>query len=129
MLTNSGAEAVENAVKIARHYTKREGVVVFAHAFHGRTLLTMSMTSKVRPYKFGFGPFAPEVYRLPYPYEYRGPYTAAGGAAAHLEDSSKTQVAAEKVACVVLELVAGEGGFIVAPAEWVDLLSRFCREH
>ena len=71
MLANSGAEAVENAVKIARHHTKREGVVVFEHAFHGRTLLTMSMTSKVKPYKLGFGPFAPEIYRLPYPYEYR----------------------------------------------------------
>ena len=129
MLANSGAEALENAVKIARCATGREAVVVFEHAFHGRTLLTMSMTSKVRPYKFGFGPFAPEVYRLPYPYEYRGHYTGPGDAAAQLEDFFKTQVAAEKVACVVLELVAGEGGFIVAPAEWVDLLARFCREH
>jgi 4-aminobutyrate aminotransferase/(S)-3-amino-2-methylpropionate transaminase len=129
MLANSGAEALENAVKIARHATGREAVVVFEHAFHGRTLLTMSMTSKVRPYKFGFGPFAPEVYRLPYPYAYRGHYTGPADAARELEDFFKTQVAAEKVACVVLELVAGEGGFIVAPAEWVTLLVRYCRDH
>lgn len=129
MLANSGAEALENAVKIARCATGREAVVVFEHAFHGRTLLTMSMTSKVRPYKFGFGPFAPEVYRLPYPYEYRGHYTGPEDAAAQLEDFFKTQVAAEKVACVVLELVAGEGGFIVAPKPWLDVLARFCREH
>ena len=90
----------------------------------------MSMTSKVRPYKFGFGPFAPEVYRLPYPYEYRGAlHRTRGRRRAELEDFFKTQVAAEKVACVVVELVAGEGGFIVAPAEWVDLLARFCRDH
>jgi 4-aminobutyrate aminotransferase/(S)-3-amino-2-methylpropionate transaminase len=129
MLANSGAEALENAVKIARHATGREAVVVFEHAFHGRTLLTMSMTSKVRPYKFGFGPFAPEVYRLPYPYAYRGHYTGPANAARELEDFFKTQVAAEKVACIVVELVAGEGGFIVAPREWVDLLVRFCLDH
>src|SRR5262252_3630720 len=78
-LANSGAEALENAVKVARHATGREAVVVFEHAFHGRTLLTMSMTSKVRPYKFGFGPFAPEVYRLPYPYPYRMPFGDVAG--------------------------------------------------
>ena len=120
MLANSGAEALENAVKIARYATGREAVVVFEHAFHGRTLLTMSMTSKVRPYKFGFGPFAPEIYRLPYPYAYRGHYTGAADAARELEEFFQTQVAAEKVACVVVELVAGEGGFMVAPREWVD---------
>jgi 4-aminobutyrate aminotransferase/(S)-3-amino-2-methylpropionate transaminase len=125
LLANSGAEALENAVKIARHATGREAVVVFENAFHGRTLLTMSMTSKVRPYKFGFGPFAPEIYRMPFPCAYRG--REAG--AAELEDFFKTQVAAEKVACVVLELVLGEGGFIVAPAGWVERLARFCREH
>src|SRR5262245_16933943 len=129
MLANSGAEALENAVKIARHATGREAVVVFEHAFHGRTLLTMSMTSKVRPYKFGFGPFAPEVHRLPYPYAYRGHYTGPADAARELRDFFQTQVAAEKVACVVLELVVGEGGFIVAPREWVDLLARFCRDN
>jgi 4-aminobutyrate aminotransferase/(S)-3-amino-2-methylpropionate transaminase len=127
MLANSGAEALENAVKIARHATGREAVVVFDHAFHGRTLLTMSMTSKVRPYKFGFGPFAPEVYRLPYPYAYRGRYSGPQAAERDLEEFFQTQVAAEKVACVVVELVAGEGGFIVAPKEWVDVLARICR--
>jgi len=129
LLANSGAEALENAVKIARHATGREAVVVFEHAFHGRTLLTMSMTSKVRPYKFGFGPFAPEVYRLPFPYEYRGHYAGPARTAAALEEFFKTQVAAEKVACVVLELVLGEGGFIVAPPDYVSTLARICREH
>ena len=129
MLANSGAEALENAVKIARHATGREAVVVFEHAFHGRTLMTLSMTSKVRPYKFGFGPFAPEVYRLPFPYEYRGHYAGPDGTAAALEEFFRTQVAAEKVACVVLELVLGEGGFIVAPAAYVEILARICREH
>ena len=126
MLANSGAEALENAVKIARRATGREAVVVFEHAFHGRTLLTMSMTSKVRPYKHGFGPFAPEVYRLPYPYEYRD---RARASAASLEEFFLTQVAADKVACVVIELVLGEGGFVVAPREYVDALARICREH
>jgi 4-aminobutyrate aminotransferase / (S)-3-amino-2-methylpropionate transaminase / 5-aminovalerate transaminase len=128
MLANSGAEALENAVKIARSATGREAVVVFDHAFHGRTLLTMSMTSKVRPYKFGFGPFAPEVYRLPYPYSYRTPYGDAAAWAAVVEEFFFTQVAAEKVACVVIELVLGEGGFIVAPPDAVAFLARFCRE-
>ena len=128
MLANSGAEALENAVKIARHATGREAVVVFEHAFHGRTLMTLSMTSKVRPYKFGFGPFAPEVYRLPFPYEYRGHYAGPKATALALDDFFLTQVAAEKVACVVLELVLGEGGFIVAPRDYVDTLTRFCRE-
>jgi len=128
MLANSGAEAVENAVKIARSATGREAVVVFDHAFHGRTLLTMSMTSKVRPYKFGFGPFAPEVYRLPYPYPYRMPFGGVDGWKAAVEEFFFTQVAAEKVACVVIELVLGEGGFVVAPKEAVEFLARLCRE-
>src|SRR5262249_28832121 len=120
MLANSGAEAVENAVKIARHHTKRSGIVVFEHAFHGRTLLTMSMTSKVKPYKFGFGPFAPEIYRLPFPYEYRNPEPV------DLEEFFSSHVASENVACVVLELVTGEGGFIVAPKDFVTKLSQLC---
>ena len=128
MLANSGAEALENAVKIARHATGREAVVVFEHAFHGRTLLTLSMTSKVRPYKLGFGPFAAGVYRLPFPYEYRGHYAGAR-AAAGIEEFFRTQVAAEEVACVVIELVLGEGGFVVAPRDYVDTLARFCRDH
>jgi 4-aminobutyrate aminotransferase/(S)-3-amino-2-methylpropionate transaminase len=126
MLANSGAEAVENAVKIARSATGREAVVVFDHAFHGRTLLTMSMTSKVRPYKFSFGPFAPEVYRLPFPYPYRMPYGGLIGWMSAVEEFFFTQVAAEKVACVVMELVLGEGGFVVAPPEAVAFLSRLC---
>ncbi len=130
VLTNSGAEAVENAVKIARHATGREGVVVFEHGFHGRTLLTMSMTSKVKPYKFGFGPFAPEVYRLPFPYEYRR--TAPNTAAAYrseLEEFFSAHVAAEKVACVVIEPVLGEGGFIPAPPAYLHILAELCRKH
>ena len=129
MLVNSGAEALENAVKIARHATGREAVVVFDHAFHGRTLLTMSMTSKVKPYKLGFGPFAPEVYRLPFPYAYRGHYSGPDDASRGFEEFFRTQVAAERIACVVLELVLGEGGFIVAPRDYVDTLARVCREH
>ncbi len=126
LLTNSGAEAVENAVKIARHHTGREAVVVFEHAFHGRTLLTMSMTSKVKPYKLGFGPFAPEVYRLPYPYSYRQNIDEE---LANLDEFFSSHVAAEDVACVVLELVVGEGGFIVAPPEYVKKLEALCRKH
>jgi 4-aminobutyrate aminotransferase/(S)-3-amino-2-methylpropionate transaminase len=126
LLANSGAEGVENAVKIARHHTKREGIVVFEHAFHGRTLLTMSMTSKVKPYKFGFGPFAPEIYRLPYPYSYREDIQTQ---IAHLEEFFASHVAPENVACVVFELVLGEGGFIVAPPEYVQTLQQLCRKH
>lgn len=122
MFANSGAEGVENAVKVARHYTKREAVVVFEHAFHGRTLLTMSMTSKVKPYKFGFGPFAPEIYRLPYPYQYRNQ-------AVDLEDFMNSHVAPEDVACVVLELVLGEGGFVVAPHDYVKRVEQICKKY
>ena len=129
LLANSGAEALENAVKIARHATGREAAVVFEHAFHGRTLLTMSMTSKVRPYKLGFGPFAPEIYRLPFPYEYRGHYAGAAAAARSLDEFFKTQVSADNVACVVIELVLGEGGFVVAPQEYVAALARLCKDN
>jgi 4-aminobutyrate aminotransferase/(S)-3-amino-2-methylpropionate transaminase len=123
MFANSGAEGVENAVKIARHHTKRSGIVVFEHAFHGRTLLTMSMTSKVKPYKFGFGPFAPEIYRLPFPYEYRN------AEAVDLDDFFSSHVAPENVACVVMELVLGEGGFVPAPKDYVKKLEQVCRKH
>ena len=122
MLANSGAEALENAVKIARHATNREAVVVFEHAFHGRTLMTLSMTSKVRPYKFGFGPFAAEVYRLPFPYEYRLGAKDEAGYARELETFFKSHAAPETVACVVVELVLGEGGFVVAPPAFVRAL-------
>jgi 4-aminobutyrate aminotransferase / (S)-3-amino-2-methylpropionate transaminase / 5-aminovalerate transaminase len=110
ILLNSGAEAVENAVKIARVATGRPAVVVFDNAFHGRTLLSMTMTSKVVPYKAGFGPFAPEVYRTPAPYPFRG--VSEDDAVAALRKLFKGDVAPESVACAVLEPVQGEGGFI-----------------
>jgi 4-aminobutyrate aminotransferase/(S)-3-amino-2-methylpropionate transaminase len=127
VLVNSGAEAVENAVKIARSATGRPAVVVFDYAFHGRTLLTMTMTSKVVPYKQGFGPFAPEVYRVPGPYPYRGIDTeAAVEALLHL---FKGDVDPATVACVVLETVQGEGGFIPMPADFLEQLAALCRQH
>ncbi len=122
LLVNSGAEAVENAVKIARYFTKRPAVVGFEHGFAGRTLLALSLTSKVMPYKFGFGPFAPEVYRLPYPYEYRGE-------GANFHEFFHTHVDPKQVACVVMELVTGEGGFIVAPKSYVQALAKFCQDN
>ncbi len=130
MLANSGVEAVENAVKIARRATGREGIVVFEHGFHGRTLLGMSMTSKVKPYKHGFGPFAPEVYRLPYPDLYRRQAPADEPTfRAELEAFFATHVAPDRVACVVIELVLGEGGFVPAPAPFVAVLAELCRRH
>ncbi|MGH3036570.1 MAG: aminotransferase class III-fold pyridoxal phosphate-dependent enzyme, partial [Gaiellaceae bacterium] len=116
LLVNSGAEAVENAVKIARAATGRPAVVVFDRAFHGRTLLTMAMTSKVVPYKRGFGPFAPEVYRAPAPYPYRG--VSTDDAINGLEALFKSEIDPEAVACVVLEPVQGEGGFIPMPRDF-----------
>lgn len=134
MFVNSGAEAVENAVKIARYFTKRPAILAFEHGYHGRTLLTMSLTSKVRPYKFGFGPFAPEIYRLPYPCLYRRPkglsesrYVRA--CLEHTREFFKTQVAPESTAAVLFELVTGEGGFIVMPPDYVRGLVEICREH
>jgi 4-aminobutyrate aminotransferase len=126
LLLNSGAEAVENAVKIARAATGRPAVVVFDHAFHGRTLLTMTMTSKV-VYKRAFGPFAPEVYRAPGPYPYRGVDTDA--AIAGLEALFKSEVDPEAVACVVLEPVQGEGGFIPMPRDFPPRLREVCDRH
>lgn len=130
LLANSGAEAVENAVKVCRHATGRAAVVVFEHAFHGRTLLGMTMTSKVKPYKLGFGPFAPEIYRMPFPYLYRrtGPVTEEAFAG-EIREFFATHVAPERVACVVIELVTGEGGFMVAPPEFVRALARACEQH
>jgi 4-aminobutyrate aminotransferase / (S)-3-amino-2-methylpropionate transaminase / 5-aminovalerate transaminase len=124
---NAGTEAVENAIKFARSHTGRPGVIAFEGGFHGRTLLSLSMTSKTHPYKAGLGPFAPEVYRVPFPNEYRGPSAAEGLAA--LERALVTQVAAETVAAIVLEPVQGEGGFVVAPQEFVDGVRRLCDEH
>ena len=127
VLLNSGAEAVENAVKIARVATGRTAVIVFDRAFHGRTLMAMTMTSKVMPYTKGFGPFAPEVYRAPAPYAYRG--VSAESAAAGLEYLFKSEIDAESVACVVLEPVQGEGGFIPMPAEFLQRVREICDEH
>jgi 4-aminobutyrate aminotransferase/(S)-3-amino-2-methylpropionate transaminase len=135
---NSGAEAVENAVKVARYYTGRQAVVCFDHAFHGRTNLGMALTAKVMPYKKGFGPFAPEVYRIPYPYCYRCEAVQADGAAAgrccmasraRLEQLFATTVSPQSVAAIVMELELGEGGFVPAPMEYVRVLADFAREH
>jgi 4-aminobutyrate aminotransferase / (S)-3-amino-2-methylpropionate transaminase / 5-aminovalerate transaminase len=128
LLVNSGAEAVENAVKIARYFTKRPAVVGFEHGFSGRTLLAMSLTSKVMPYKFGFGPFAPEVYRLPYPYTYRSELDE-DGMIAQMHEFFQTHVDPKQVACVVMELVLGEGGFVVAPKKYVHALAKLCKDN
>src|SRR5207237_8648165 len=126
LLVNSGAEAVENAVKIARTATGRPGVVVFDRAFHGRTNLTMAMTSKL-VYKRGFGPFAPDVYRAPAPYPYRG--VSSDDALRGLELLLKQDVDPQSVACVVLEPVQGEGGFIVMPNDFPQRLKELCEAH
>ena len=120
LFVNSGAEAVENAVKIARYYTKRPAIVVFENAYHGRTLLTMTMTSKVKPYKWGFGPFAPEVYRMPFG-DVVGPEK--------LKDFFIKNVNPEAVAAVVAEPVQGEGGFIAAPPGYFQELVQICRDN
>ncbi len=132
LLFNSGAEAVENAVKIARKYTGRQAVVSFVRGFHGRTNLTMGMTSKVKPYKFGFGPFSPEIYQAPYPYLYMKP--AGLSEEAYIDQTIEQfrtlfieTVAPETVACIVMELVQGEGGFIIPPKRFVQFVSEFCK--
>ena len=124
---NAGTEAVENAIKFARAYTKRPAVIGFEGGFHGRTLLSVSLTSKTHPYKAGLGPFAPEVYRLPFAQDYRGP--TAGEALAALERAFVTTVAAETVAAIVMEPVQGEGGFVVAPPEFVEGVRRICDDN
>src|SRR5207253_2550890 len=124
---NAGTEAVENAVKFARGYTRRPAVIGFEGGFHGRTLLSLTLTSKSRPYKAGLGPFAPEVYRVPFPYEYRG--IDAGDALATLERAFETQVAPETVAAIIVEPVQGEGGFVVAPQAFVEGLRETCDRH
>src|SRR5438477_2345363 len=124
---NAGTEAVENAVKFARAYTKRPAVIGFEGGFHGRTLLALSLTSKTHPYKAGLGPFAPEIYRAPFPNEYRGP--SAAEALEALERMLITQVAEESVAAVVIEPVLGEGGFVAAPPEFLQGVRALCDEH
>lgn len=127
-LFNSGAEAVENAVKIARAHTGRDAVVVFNHAYHGRTNLTMAMTAKNMPYKHGFGPFAPEVYRAPLSYPYRDEVTSGAAAAELAIDQIEKQVGSENLAAVVIEPIAGEGGFIVPAPGFLPALADWCRQ-
>ncbi|MEH6938092.1 4-aminobutyrate--2-oxoglutarate transaminase [Bacillus sp. JJ664] len=131
---NSGAEAVENAVKIARKYTKRQGIISFTRGFHGRTLMTMTMTSKVKPYKYGFGPFAPEVYKAPYPYVYRRPDQMSEKEYSHFiidqfEQFLIAEVAPETIAAVVMEPIQGEGGFIVPDIDFVKKVREICKNY
>ncbi len=129
---NSGAEAVENAVKIARWATARPAIIVFDNAFHGRTLMTMTMTSKVKPYKYGFGPYAPEVYRAPFPYPYRMNMTAEQSidfCIRELERMFSGVVAPEQVAAIIVEPVQGEGGFMVSPPGFLRALKEVCEKH
>ncbi|MEU5099917.1 4-aminobutyrate--2-oxoglutarate transaminase [Streptomyces sp. NPDC020996] len=131
ILVNSGAEAVENAVKIARAATGRPGIVVFDHAFHGRTLLTMTLTAKNKPYKQGFGPFVPEVHRAPMAYPYRwptGPENCAEEAAQALADLLDRQVGADNVAAVLVEPIQGEGGFVVPAPGFLTQVAAICRD-
>ncbi|MEU6949961.1 4-aminobutyrate--2-oxoglutarate transaminase [Streptomyces sp. NPDC046316] len=131
-LFNSGAEAVENAVKIARSYTKRQAVVVFDHGYHGRTNLTMALTAKNMPYKQGFGPFAPEVYRVPVAYGYRWPTGAENcgpEAAAQAIDNITKQIGAENVAAIIIEPVLGEGGFIEPAKGFLPAIAKFANDN
>ncbi|MFJ5939014.1 4-aminobutyrate--2-oxoglutarate transaminase [Streptomyces sp. NPDC093071] len=131
-LFNSGAEAVENAVKIARSYTKRQAVVVFDHGYHGRTNLTMALTSKNMPYKQGFGPFAPEVYRVPVAYGYRWPTGAENcgpEAAAQAIDQIGKQIGADNVAAIIIEPVLGEGGFIEPAKGFLPAIAKFAEDN
>ncbi len=134
MLANSGAEAVENAVKVARYATKRPAIICFENAFHGRTLMGMTLTSKVKPYKFGFGPLAPEVYRMPFAYCYRCPFgltypACAAACADYLEEFFVNHVAAEQTAAVIVEPIQGEGGFITPPPEYFPKLKAICEKY
>jgi 4-aminobutyrate aminotransferase/(S)-3-amino-2-methylpropionate transaminase len=132
MFANSGAEAVENAVKIARKHTGRPAIVTFDHAFHGRTLLAMSLTAKVMPYKQGMGPFAPEIYRLPFAYPYRwvsGPERCGEEALAYAVDEIHKHIGEDNVAAVIVEPIQGEGGFIVPAPGFLSGLAEFCSAH
>jgi 4-aminobutyrate aminotransferase / (S)-3-amino-2-methylpropionate transaminase / 5-aminovalerate transaminase len=131
---NSGAEAVENAVKIARAHTGRSGIIAFEDAFHGRTMMSLALTSKTHPYKAGFGPLPGEVYRIPYAYCYRCSYSLKYPScdvfcARHLEDTFKRVVASEDVAAVIAEPVLGEGGFVAPPPEFFPILMEICHKH
>src|SRR6266480_2483348 len=131
-LFNSGAEAVENAVKIARHYTRRQAIVTFDHAYHGRTNLTMALTAKNMPYKDKFGPFAGEIYRMPMAYPLRWPGgrdACAAEALAMVKSLIHTQVGEDNTAALIIEPIQGEGGFVVPPDGFLPGLAVFCREH
>jgi 4-aminobutyrate aminotransferase/(S)-3-amino-2-methylpropionate transaminase len=132
ILQNSGAEAVENAIKIARHYTKRQAIVVFEHAYHGRTNLTMALTAKNMPYKEGFGPFANEIYRMPMPYAYRwigDASTMAADALADVTHKIEKEIGAKNVAAIIIEPIQGEGGFIVPPKGFLPGLSEYATKN
>jgi 4-aminobutyrate aminotransferase/(S)-3-amino-2-methylpropionate transaminase len=134
ILVNSGAEAVENAIKIARCYTKRPAIITFEDAFHGRTYMAMAATSKTHPYKAGFEPFPSDVYRIPYAYCFRCSYSMTYPScevhcARHIEDTFKRVVAAESVAAVMVEPILGEGGFVTPPPEFYPTLSAICRQY
>ncbi|HOF64579.1 MAG TPA: 4-aminobutyrate--2-oxoglutarate transaminase, partial [Dermatophilaceae bacterium] len=131
-LFNSGAEAVENAVKVARHYTGKDGIVAFDHAYHGRTNLTLAMTAKNMPYKHKFGPFASELYRVPMAYPYRwpgGPEHCAEEAFDYIIDQIHAQIGEENTAAVIIEPIQGEGGFITPPRGFLPALADWCRQH
>jgi 4-aminobutyrate aminotransferase / (S)-3-amino-2-methylpropionate transaminase / 5-aminovalerate transaminase len=134
LFANSGAEAVENAVKVSRHYTQRPSIVCFENGFHGRTYMAMTLTSKVKPYKLGFGPFMSEVYRMPFAYCYRCPfgltYPACEVACAdYLKDFFVSNVAAENTAALIVEPIMGEGGFITPPPEYFPKLIKICKDN
>lgn len=127
MFVTTGAEAVENAIKVARHHTGRSGVIAFSGAFHGRTLMGMALTGKVMPYKAGFGPFPGEIYHAPFPNAYRG--VSVEAALKGLNDLFKTDIDPTRVAAMIVEPVQGEGGFNIAPAEWLQALRKICDDH
>src|SRR5437588_3530683 len=134
LFVNSGAEAIENAVKIARAHTGRSGIIAFEDAFHGRTMMTLALTSKTHPYKAGFAPFPGDVYRIPYAYCYRCSYSLTYPScdlfcARHLEDTFKRVVASEDVAAVIAEPVLGEGGFVAPPPDYFQVLIDICHKH
>jgi 4-aminobutyrate aminotransferase/(S)-3-amino-2-methylpropionate transaminase len=134
MFVNSGAEAVENSIKIARHATGRTATITFEDAFHGRTLLALSLTSKMKPYKFGFSPYAPEVYRMPYAYCYRCAFgleypSCEIECAYFLKEFFQTHISAEQVAALIVEPVLGEGGFVAPPKEYFKVLHKICLEN
>jgi 4-aminobutyrate aminotransferase/(S)-3-amino-2-methylpropionate transaminase len=131
ILVNSGAEAVENAVKIARHYTKRQAIVVFEHSYHGRTNLTMALTAKNMPYKEGFGPFAPEIYRVPMPYAFHwvgDQATITQDAIELVTGKIEKEIGAHNVAAILIEPIQGEGGFVVPPVGFLPALSKYATD-